>query len=325
MALNILQQKINEQDEKRKKAIPSRVFFNHFFAVNFHIQSNTEKYILKKVPYFNSLKCQNINFNIDTCRKLLWNAWSTEYAYSLGTQINNLDYYKFALHWNFPQAYYSVYLIMTAFHETQGIANEQHEKSIKLFGNSAKGNHYPSALCFYANGLHEEFKYLGLNDFKTFPNNFTGLSRIDSLDEAQAQIALFLKSTRKKNAEHKRGKLEAANDKKFLNKKGEFRKSFLKEHWDIIYQSIPETTILNMMYRLRIKANYHDIESFMNADIDFKLFHECLGNIIDYINFVHEAYIVKVIGKKEYEDILNKFPNHLNKETSVKRYNTLIK
>ena len=79
------------------------------------------------------------------------------------------------------------------------------------------------------------------------------------------------------------------------------------------------------MYRLRIKANYHDVETFIHADIDFKTFHESLGGIIDYLNFVHEAYIVKVIGNKDYEQILSKFPNHLNKTTAVKRYSEYIK
>jgi len=314
-----------ERREMAKKAIPSKVFFNHFFAVNYNIQSDVDKYKLKKIPYFNSLKLQNPKFKSETVRKLLWNSWSTEYAYNLGTQVNNDDYYKFALHWNFPQAYYSVYLAMTAFHETQGIANDQHEKSIKLFGNSIKDNHYPNAISFHSSGLYEDFKYKNLETFKRFPKDYSGLTRIESLDEAQTQIASFLKSTRVKNAEHKREKLAEAKDKKFLNGKGEFRKKFSKEHWDMIYQTIPVTTILNLMYRLRIKANYHDVETFIHADIDFRTFHECLGGIIDYLNFVHESYIVKVIGNKEYEQILLKFPNHLNKTTSVRRYNEQIK
>lgn len=322
--MKIYNKTTKEEEEKRKKAIPSKVFFNHFYAISHHIESIGNRYELNKIPYFNELKCKNSNFNLEKCRKLLWNAWSTEYAYSLVTQINNEDYYKFALHWNFPQAYYSVYLIMTAFHETQGIATDQHEKSIKLFGNSVKDSHYPSAVSFYSKGLHNEFKYLGLSEFKDFPHKFSGLSRIESQQDAHTQIALFLKSTRYKNAEHKRDKFEESRDERFLNKKGCFRKSFRKEHWDLIYKTIPVTSILNMMYRLRIKANYHDVETFINADIDFKKFHKCLSNIVDYLNFIHEAYIVKVVGKNEYEQILNKFPNHLNKETAVKRYNKWI-
>lgn len=313
-------QRLLDQQELRRKAIPSQVFFNHFFAVSYHISCIEDRFELKKNQFYNSLKIKNENFDLEVIRKLLWNSWSTEYAFSLTTLANNDEYYKFALHWNFPQAYYSIYLSMTAFHETQGIASEQHEKSIKLFGNSIKDKHYPKAISFFCKGLHDEFEYEGLETFTDFPNGHSGLTRIQSYDEAQVQIALFLKSTRKKNAEVKREKLRAIKDRKFLNAKGEFRATFNKRHWDLIYQTIPETTILNIMYRLRIKANYHDVETFINADIDFKTFHESLSNIIYYLNFVHEGYIHKIIGKEQYENILYKFPGHLNDQTAKDRY-----
>ncbi len=320
-----LLEKLKETQEKRRKAIPSQVFFNHFFAVAYHIECNTERFNLKKNAFFNSLKLRNEDFDLDSIRKLLWNSWSTEYAFTLTTLANNEEFYKFALHWNFPQAYYSIYLSLTAFHETQGLANDQHEKSIKIFGNSIKDGHYPEAISFFCKGLHQNYEYMGIENFKKFPKDYCGLTRIQSLDEAQLQIALFLKSTRRKIAENKREKLKSNNDIKFLNAKGEFRKSFSKYHWDLIYKTIPETTILNIMYRLRIKANYHDVETFINADIDFKTFHECLSNIINYLNFVHEAYICKVLGKIEYEKILHNFPGHLNKETALKRYSEFEK
>src|SRR5690606_36948382 len=145
-------------------------------------------------------KLRNDKFKLETIKKLLWNSWSTEYAYNLGTQVNNDDYYKFALHWNFPQAYYSAYLAMTAFHETQGIANDQHEKSIKLFGNSIKDNHYPTSISFYSNGLKDEFQYNGLGTFKGFPKDNSSLTKIECLEDAELQLATFLKTTRKQNA-----------------------------------------------------------------------------------------------------------------------------
>jgi hypothetical protein len=313
-------QAFKEAEEKRKKAIPSKVFYNHFFSVFYHITSQSDRFNLKKNQYYNNLKLKNNDFSIDSVRKLLWNSWSTEYAFSITSFANNDEFYKFALHWNFPQAYYSIYLSMTAFHETQGIANEQHEKSIKLFGNSVKDGHYPDAISFFCKGLHDNFEFMGIDNFKGFPTDYSGLSNVNSLDDAQIHIASFLKSTRKKNAEAKREKLKAIKDKKFLNAKGDFREKFTKSHWDLIYQTIPETTILNIMYRLRIKANYHDVETFINADIDFRIFHNCLSKIIDYLNFIHEAYICKVVGQTEYEKILNGFPSHLNEETAKKRF-----
>ena len=76
---------------------------------------------------------------------------------------------------------------------------------------------------------------------------------------------------------------------------------------------------------MRIKANYRDIESFINADIDFKTFHTSLGELIYYLNFIHEAYVAKAIGIEEYEKILNAFPGHLNKSTAINRFDEHIK
>lgn len=317
---------VEENKIKERKAIPSKVFFNHFFAINYNIEANSERYNIKLLNYYNNLKIRNNNFNLDTSRKLLWNSWSTEYAFNLTSNAENDDYYRFALHWHFPQAYYSVYLAMTAFHETQGVANDQHEKSIKIFGNSVKDNHYPEAIAFYANGLFKAFNFHGLNTFTGFDNEFNSLSKIECLEDAQSQIACFLKTTRKQNAENKRKRSESnyAKDPRFQTSKGELRKNLKKEHWNIIYQSIPETTLLNILYRLRIKANYHDIETFINADIDFMQFHKCLGNIVFYLNFVHEAYLHKCIGDENYRKILYDFSGHILDDRAKYRYEQLI-
>ena len=311
--------------KERNKSIPSKVFFNHFFALRYSIYYDKDCFNLRKIQYYNSLKIKNKKFDINQVRKLLWNSWSTEYAYRVGEKIDNPEYYKFSLHWNFPQAYYSVYLSMTAFHETQGVANEQHEKSIKLFGNSIKDNHYPKAISFHSLGLKNNFEYKELKEFNGFLNSNSVLSNIECLEDAQNQIATFLKTTRELNAKDKRDRFENQNDKRFHNSKGIFRKSFTEHHWNLIYKTIPVTSVFNLLYRLRIKANYRDIESFINADIDFKKFHESLGELIYYLNFIHEGYIAKAIGINNYVEILNSFPSHLNTSTAIKRFNDNIK
>ncbi len=316
---------LRDQGEQARKAIPSRVFANHFAAIAHKIDDDHNRYELKSINYFNNLTQKNENLQIDTLKKLLGNSWSTEYAFQIANEVNNTDYYKFSIHWSFPQAYYSVYLAMTAFHETQGIANDQHEKSIKLFGNSVKDNHYPLAISFFSKGLHKEFEYEGLDTFTEIPEDFSVLSNVSSIEDAENQIAAFLKSTRKKNAEHKRERLQKNNDRRFHTASGSFRKNFRKQDWDLVYQSIPQTTVCNMLYRLRIKANYRDVETFINADINFKDFHTNIGSIVGYLNFIHEAYICKVVGLEEYENLTNDFPERLIENTAQKRFEEFIK
>jgi hypothetical protein len=310
----LVRKDIEAKREKEKKAIPSKVFFNHFHAINYHLIANNDTSELKKSSYYNNLKIKNEKFSIEHCRKLLWNSWSTEYAFNVTSFDDNADFYRFALHWHFPQAYYSIYLAMTAFHETQGVANEQHEKSIKIFGNSVKDGHYPKSISFYANGLYHATEFNNLDLFEEYPVNFSSLSGIESCEDAQNQIACFLKSTRDQNAKNKRerGKSNYAKNMDFQNAKGELLTNFRKKQWNIIYSSMPETTILNLMYRLRIKANYHDIETFINADIDFQVFHRCLAKIIYRMNLIHEAYIHKVVGDKKYNWNYKSFKEYID-------------
>lgn len=310
---------IEEQQERFRQSIPSKVFFNHFHAINFHLENDLKKFDLKIVPYFNKIKLKNTKFDVQKCESLLLNSWSTEYAFNIHSSADNNQYYKFALHWLFPQAYYSIYLAMTAFHETQGKANDQHEKSIKIFGNSVKDGHYPEALSFYATG---NYKNTIIKNLEHEKSNINALTNIRTEKDSQEQISNFLKSTREQNAKNKRkrGKKNFSKDPRFQNKEGKLVKRFTRKHWDIIYKTIPETTVLNLLYRLRIKANYHDIQTFINADIDFEDFHSNLGSIIYYINFVHEAYIVKAIGEEIFTEILEKFNASYDETRPGKRF-----
>lgn len=320
MALTLLA----KSAEQFKKAIPSLVYFNHFAAIAFHIDCDDDRNKVKMVPFFTRIKLLNADFDITKCRQLLWNSWSTENAFLFAERLSNHEYYKFSLQWGFPQAYYSVYLNMAAFHETQGTNSEVHEKSIKIFGNSVKDGHYPRAICFHASGMHEEFKYLNLSSFTGFRTDFNGLSAITDLDGAHLQLATFLKSTRIKNAEDKRDRYKKDNNKDFRNKQGEFLKAFRKSHWDKIYGTIPVTSVLNLLYRLRIKANYRDIETFINADINFAAFHRNLASLVYYLNSLHECYTAKAIGKMEYIEILDSFPKELIRDTASKRFTEII-
>ena len=42
-----------DQEEKDRKAIPSKVFFNHFHAINYRIVNDDERFNLKKIDFYN--------------------------------------------------------------------------------------------------------------------------------------------------------------------------------------------------------------------------------------------------------------------------------
>lgn len=307
-------------DEDFKKAIPSIVYFNHFKAIALHLDSCADRFGLKQLPFYNGLTVKNPDFQLNKCRQLLWNSWSTEHAFLFPKRLGNHEYYKYSLQWGFPQAYYSAYLNMIAFRESLEKTSENHEKAIKVFGTGVKDGHYPLAISFHASGLYKDFQYHNLPDFNGSLKDFNGVSAVVTDQDAQSQIACFLKSTRERNAMDKRERLEKANDKEFFSKSGQFLKTFRKMHWDRIYGKIPVTSVFNMLYRLRIKANYRDIETFLNADIAFSAFHENLAFIVDYLNAIHEAYFAKAVGIEKYRQILDGFPPELIEATARRRF-----
>jgi hypothetical protein len=47
------------EEEINRKAIPSQVFFNHFFAISYNIDFDAEKFKLSKIEYYNKLRSKN--------------------------------------------------------------------------------------------------------------------------------------------------------------------------------------------------------------------------------------------------------------------------
>ena len=49
----------------------------------------------------------------------------------------------------------------------------------------------------------------------------------------------------------------------------------------------------------------------MEAEIDFKLFHESLLEIVSYLNGIHESYVAKAMGLEKYRQMVAALPPHL--------------
>lgn len=309
---------IEEADKNWKDSIAAAVFLNHFFAMALHIHNSEDKYDLKNIKYFHQIqRSQTCDF--DRVKKVLWNSWSTEYALRVtGIQDVN-DFYRYSIHWNFPQAYYSVYLNMHAFYIAKGIQDRSHDQLLKAFSKHIVSNQYPKCISFYRTGSLSREETINLNSSEQ-KNSLKG---IHSKGNAEAQISIFLKSTRQRLAEDKKQKWQTSS-RPILNKSGTPLKSFKQEHWDKVYESLHDTTILDLLYRLRIKSNYEDIQTFINADIDFKKLHKSICYIVEYINFVHEAYLAKCIGYKKFSELVNEFPCHFKTNIIKDRFENKI-
>ncbi|MBW3131177.1 hypothetical protein [Hymenobacter profundi] len=292
--------------EKQDKSKPAQVFLNHFSALCFHIENDSQAKNLNTVRYFYEIKEGSCKCDYDTLRKLLYNCWSTEYALRLTANQDNNDFLGFAVQWALPQAYYSSYQSLNAFIQSTGATTSSHTGAIKKFAELVKNNKYPKTISFYCDGDYSDLKVVNIPSKGV---KSSSLSRIYTPEDAQGQIAMLLRGTRKELAEQLK-KDRQCSSKPILTKDKKVAKAFSCKQWAEIIKPSTMTTLFDFLYRLRLKANYSDVQMLIEAEIDFVEFHSCIHKIVSYINFIHEAYIAKSIGYKKFNELVINFPKH---------------
>ncbi len=294
-------------DQEQVKSIPAQVFLNYFFAINYHIK-NFDDGGLEQLAFFREAKPELADQDIEAVKRLLVNSWSTEYALRATAELGDADYMRNALHWTFPQAYYSVFAGLQAFLRTRGVQSNNEALVMREVGRLVVKNAYPQAVGFYASGHFDDFKVnrLPLAHYKP------GLQIAGKELEAQAQIGQFLRTTRRMKARAIRQQIQANPSTAIRSSRtGDILQKFGPQHWQQLTWRVGYTTIFDLLSRLRISNSHREIERFVQAEIDFKLFHESLLEIVSYLNGIHECYVAQAMGLQQYEQFVQELPKHL--------------
>ncbi len=307
--------------ENDKKIKPLRVIECHLSAINTQIKKDADFFNLKKLDYYNNKIVKNSNYDDEKLKKLLFNAWSTEFALRTAGSNQDLDFKKFSLHWCFPQAYYSVFLTTTAYYLIKNITlGHNHNGLLKEFAQQIKRDWYPNSMSFFCSGTYNNYDYT--NICSCVSKNPLSYSKYDE-NTSDMQVAQFLKSTRDILIEKKR-KEKQSQKHAILTKNGKTKKSYNKQDWVEVSKNQWDTTILDLLYRLRIKSNYEEIDTFIEADYDVSNIIEQLKEIVYNMNFVSECFISKAIGFEKYKLIVESFPAKAENSQIVQRLNEPI-
>lgn len=305
---DILVQEHTEDQEQWRKSIPAQVFLNHFFGLYFHIKHHAEAYRLQSLPYLQQFKVDLSAQQQENIRRHLLNSWHTEYTLRTTAQIGDSTYMKHALHWTFPQAYYSVQEMLRAMLMLHGVNSRWPSLVDAESGKLVVKGAYPRAMSFYAVGHPHQPRLYRLPYGKYQP----GLLQAETEQEAQRQIGQFLRTTHRQRALQVRTQVQNNPLTALKSQKtGRILKRFEARHWQQLSWRIGYTTIFSLLSRLRISANHREIERFVEADIDMKLFHESLLGIVSYLNFVHEAYVAKAVGIETFQQWIQELPDYL--------------
>lgn len=309
-------------DETWRKSIPAQVFLNYFFAINYHIQEADDATGgLRHLPFFRAHQAELTEADLTAVTKLLHACWSTEYALRSTAELGDEDYLRNALHWTFPQAYHTIMAGLQAFLFTAGVRNNNPSLVRREVGRLVVRNAYPRPISFYAAGAYGDFSIhrLPLAGYKA------GLNIASKEIDAQAQIGQFLRTTRKMKAQATRLQVQANPNTALRSQKtGKVLDKWTASHWQQITWRLGYTTIFDLLGRLRISQTSREIERYIEAEIDFKLFHQSLLNIVSYLNGIHETYVAKAVGLERYQQLVDELPKHLRHSFVEERLRTRV-
>jgi hypothetical protein len=306
-----------QAEETWRKSIPAQVFLNYFFAINYHIQENDDATGgLQHLPFFRSHQAELTDTDVQAITRMLHSCWSTEYALRATAELGDEDYLRNALHWTFPQAYHTILSGLQAFLYTTGVRSNNPSLVRREVGRLVVRNAYPRPVSFYAAGAYGDFSIhrLPLAGYKA------GLHIAGKEIDAQAQIGQFLRTTRKMKAQWTRQQVQANPNTALRSQKtGKVLDKWTASHWQQITWRLGYTTIFDLLGRLQISQTSREIERYVEAEIDFSLFHQSLLNIVSYLNGIHETYVAKAVGLERYEQMVNELPKHLQNSFVAER------
>ena len=154
---------------------------------------------------------------------------------------------------------------------------------------------YPPSLSFLAQGGKSR-NYLNISK-GNIPNPLffdpTNPIVIDT------QICQFLNATRESDLKERKKNIRTSTVT------GKRKSHYSFADWEQVSENLGPTSVMSLLYRKRIQANYKDIEPLLSNYLDPQIAYDNIINIVSVLNMVHEAFIMKTLGYAEYKNIID--------------------
>lgn len=92
--------------------------------------------------------------------------------------------------------------------------------------------------------------------------------------------------------------------------------------WQQVSNALGHTTIMDLLYRKRIKANYQDIDTFSSSQFKGLEVLTNLSAVVSRLNLINETYIAKAVGLGNYEAMLERHLKKANNDIVKTRFET---
>jgi hypothetical protein len=241
------------------------------------------------------------------------NAWATEVAMALPRAINTGDdrFIAASLHWLGPQAYYAVY-------------------QAGLAAILAKGAPLPGSHQAFLKGMHSQFTQKammptpwnaacehgtvekGNHDYGGCIAGNTPASNTlfpGDLDDAKRVLCLALKTTRDRRFDEVKDAL--LKRKEIKTKAGKAAKQLTMTRQNAEYDTMSPTTTFDFLYRLRIRSNYRDADTFLTQNVgDVEPFYEELTDLARCTLHAIESLALLALGPAWFGKQVSDFKSH---------------
>lgn len=285
--------------EETELGIKATVTEYQFDAIKQKIDKNKIVTELKCLKYLRRIQRKN-DFSLSELRKWVINGWNTEHILRLNQESLSKSTQSYALQWAFPQAYYSCFSITVGFLYTIGSGETSHRDVIKKVGLMMSNNNYPEIVSFLTYGTKNDMDFLNIDihndDGKVLNYEPTDVKSIET------QISRFLKSTREVDLDIKKKQVNIPLKNPTKDRK--YKVQFNESDWEYVSKKVGYTNLLSLLYRKRIKSNYRDIDTFLTERIDADKIVKDLIHIVSCLNFIHETYLYKALGKNRYLSLI---------------------
>jgi hypothetical protein len=245
--------------------------------------------------------------------RALRNAWATEVAMALPRAINTGDdrFIAASLHWLGPQAYYAVYQAGLATILAKGAPlPASHQAFLKsTHSQFTEKGMLPSpwdAACEHGTVDKGSHSYTGcIQGGKPAPNTlFPG-----DLDDATRVMCLALKTTRDRRFEEVKEAL--LKRKEVKTKAGKPAKQLTMTRQNTMYDAMSPTTTFDFLYRLRIRSNYRDADTFLSQNVgDVQPFYEELTDLARCTLHAIESLALLALGSTWFGKQVSDFKTH---------------
>jgi hypothetical protein len=274
---------------------------DHFDCLTVQLASclSTEQ---KALPAFQKINRKPLHDN-DSLTKYLYLSWASEIQLRMGA-LTDTFMLRYTNCWAPVHAYYSIYMLVQAWFLCMGEERfpDNHTDSLRMISNQLKQRRLlPQPWSVLCSGCPQTDKvsYPNLPDDADSTSHIEVLSR-PTVEDFWPRYCKMLRTTREKRLESSLNEWKRQNN----------RKKMYAHEKEAVANNVAPTTLFDFFWRLRIRANYRDVSTFLMSSVDeqwHQEFSRSLLTLTESTCVLLSNLIVKYSGSRSYLSALEAF------------------